>query len=532
MAQRLAGKTALIAAAGQGIGLATAELFATDIRIESLEGKPFEVRKLYVRDTQSINALADEIGAIDVLFSCAGFVHAGSILEVSEEDWDFAFDLNAKAMYRMIRAFLPKMLDKGGGSIVNMSSAASSVKGVSNRFVYGASKAAVIGLTKVVAANFVTRGIRCNAICLGTVESPSLKERIAEQAKAQGATAFVARQPMGRVGRTEEIAALALYFGSNESSFTTGQVHIIDGGWSNSSCVATPLTNHERGSNQMKLLRYGPKGQEKPGLLDADGKIRDLSKIVDDIAGETLTDAGLAKLCATDVASLPVVDGNPRIGPCVGRIGKFVCIGLNYADHAAESNLPVPTEPVIFNKWTSAVNGPNDDVEIPRNLVKTDWEIELCVVIGKEAKYVDEANALDYVAGYCVINDVSEREWQLEHGHAMGQRQGFRHLRPDRSVARHEGRSRRSAKARSVTRSRWQALSERQYEDDGLQRRATCCVSVEGDELAAGRCDLDRTPPGVGMGVKPNAVYLRVGQTMRLGIQGLGEQTQKTVAAK
>ncbi|GAB5095516.1 SDR family oxidoreductase [Caballeronia sp. LP006] len=247
MVQRLAGKTALITAAGQGIGLATAELFAaegarviaTDIRIEGLEGKPVEAHKLDVLDPQAIEALAKEVGAIDVLFNCAGYVHPGSILEASEADWDLAFNLNAKAMYRTIRAFLPKMLEKGGGSIVNMSSAASSVKGVPNRFVYGASKAAVIGLTKSVAADFVTRGIRCNAICPGTVESPSLKDRIAEQAKAQGATidqiqaAFVSRQPMGRVGRTEEIAALALYLASDESSFTTGQAHVIDGGWSN-----------------------------------------------------------------------------------------------------------------------------------------------------------------------------------------------------------------------------------------------------------------------------------------------------------
>src|SRR5579862_6306436 len=247
MTQRLAGKTALITAAGQGIGLATAEMFAregarviaTDIRIDGLAGKPVEARKLDVRDNAAIKALAVELGAIDVLFNCAGFVHAGSILEASEEDWDFAFDLNAKAMYRTIRAFLPGMLAKGGGSIINMSSAASSVKGVPNRFVYGASKAAVIGLTKAVAADFVTRGVRCNAIRPGTVESPSLKDRIAEQAQAQGATveqiqaAFVARQPMGRVGRAEEIAALALYLGSDESSFTTGQIHIIDGGWSN-----------------------------------------------------------------------------------------------------------------------------------------------------------------------------------------------------------------------------------------------------------------------------------------------------------
>lgn len=247
MAQRLAGKTALITAAGQGIGFATAELFAregarviaTDIRPDALASLPVDARRLDVREAQAVAALARELGAIDVLFNCAGFVHAGSILEASEEDWDAAFDLNAKAMYRMIRAFLPAMLDAGGGSIINMSSAASSVKGVPNRFVYGASKAAVIGLTKSVAADFVTRGIRCNAICPGTVASPSLEARIAAQAGVQGTSvdaaraAFVARQPMGRVGKPEEIAALALYLASDESSFTTGQAHVIDGGWVN-----------------------------------------------------------------------------------------------------------------------------------------------------------------------------------------------------------------------------------------------------------------------------------------------------------
>lgn len=247
MIQRLAGKTALITAAGQGIGLATAELFAregarviaTDIRIDALAGKPVEACKLDVRDGAAITALAAELGPIDVLFNCAGYVHAGSILEASEEDWDFAFDLNAKSMYRTIHAFLPGMLEKGGGSIINMSSAASSVKGVPNRFVYGASKAAVIGLTKAVAADFVARGVRCNAICPGTVSSPSLGQRIAEQAAAQNASvdavqaAFVARQPMGRVGKPEEIAALALYLASDESAFTTGHAHVIDGGWSN-----------------------------------------------------------------------------------------------------------------------------------------------------------------------------------------------------------------------------------------------------------------------------------------------------------
>ncbi|MDY7511288.1 SDR family oxidoreductase [Ralstonia wenshanensis] len=244
---RLAGKTALVTAAAQGIGRACAERFAregahviaTDLRIDALNDVPFDVRRLDVRDTQQVNALAAELGGIDILFNCAGFVHAGSVLECDEDAWDFSFDLNVKSMYRTIRAFLPGMLERGGGSVINMSSAASSIKGVPNRFVYGASKAAVIGLTKSVAADFVARGIRCNAICPGTVVSPSLVQRIDEQARTQGKpraeveAAFVARQPMGRLGQPEEIAALAAYLASDEAAFTTGQVHLIDGGWSN-----------------------------------------------------------------------------------------------------------------------------------------------------------------------------------------------------------------------------------------------------------------------------------------------------------
>ncbi|SAL61835.1 5-carboxymethyl-2-hydroxymuconate delta-isomerase [Caballeronia arvi] len=282
----------------------------------------------------------------------------------------------------------------------------------------------------------------------------------------------------------------------------------------------------------MKLLRYGPKGQEKPGLLDAEGKIRDLSKVVDDIAGATLTEAGLARLRAVDVATLPVVDGTPRIGPCVGRVGKMVCIGLNYADHAAESNLPVPTEPVIFNKWTSAICGPNDEVEIPRNSVKTDWEVELGVVIGKEAKYIDEANALDYVAGYCVINDVSEREWQLEHGTQWDKGKGFDTFGPIGPwlVTKDEV-------ADPQKLDLWLEVDGHRYQNGNTKTMVFTVAQLvaylskvmslqPGDVISTG------TPPGVGMGVKPNAVYLKAGQTMRLGIQGLGEQQQKTVAAQ
>jgi len=242
---RLQGKTALITAAGAGIGRATAEAFiaegakviVTDLKAESLAGLKAEARALDVRSTDAVKALAAEIGHVDILMNCAGFVHHGNVLECSEEDWDFSFDLNVKSMHRTISAFIPSMVEKGGGSIVNIASVVSSVKGAINRYVYGASKAAVIGLTKAVAADYVTRGIRCNAICPGTVESPSLEARIAALAAKSGETkervhaAFVARQPMGRLGRATEIAALAVYLASDESAFTTGQAHVIDGGF-------------------------------------------------------------------------------------------------------------------------------------------------------------------------------------------------------------------------------------------------------------------------------------------------------------
>jgi len=251
MSNRLAGKTALVTAAGQGIGRATAEAFAregasviaTDIN-EAALGELARIpginaKRLDVTDRLAVTALSNEIGAVNVLFNGAGYVHAGTILDCDEAAWDFSFDLNVRSMYRMIRATLPGMLAQGQGSIINVSSAASSIKGVPNRFVYATTKAAVIGLTKSIAADFITRGIRCNAICPGTIESPSLRQRISDQAKATGQTlaqveaGFVARQPMGRLGRTEEIAMLAVYLASDESAFTTGTSQLIDGGWSN-----------------------------------------------------------------------------------------------------------------------------------------------------------------------------------------------------------------------------------------------------------------------------------------------------------
>jgi 2-keto-3-deoxy-L-fuconate dehydrogenase len=243
MSGRLSGKVALVTAAAQGIGRASAELFAAegatvhavDIDEAALGGlAACSVHQADLTDAAAIAALPARIGPVDILFNCAGFVHSGTILECDERDWAFSNTLNVTAMYRMIRAFLPAMLDRGGGSIVNMSSIASSVKGIPNRFAYGTTKAAVIGLTKSVAADFVGQGIRCNAICPGTVDTPSLQQRLRETGDYEAAHgAFIARQPMGRLGRPEEIAALALYLASDESAFTTGAIHVVDGGWIN-----------------------------------------------------------------------------------------------------------------------------------------------------------------------------------------------------------------------------------------------------------------------------------------------------------
>lgn len=257
MTSRLAGKTAFVTAAGAGIGRATALAFArhgarvvaTDLNAALLDtlkaeaaGLALDVRRLDVTDAAAITATAAAVnaaGPVNVLFNGAGFVHAGTVLEATEEEWSFAFDLNVRSQFRTIKAFVPGMLANGGGSIINVASVAGSLKGAPNRFIYGSTKAAVIGLTKAVAADFITKGIRCNAICPGTVESPSLRDRIAAQAKASGQSleqveaAFIARQPMGRLGRVDEIAALAVYLASDESAFTTGTTQVIDGGWSN-----------------------------------------------------------------------------------------------------------------------------------------------------------------------------------------------------------------------------------------------------------------------------------------------------------
>ncbi|WP_312528517.1 ureidoglycolate lyase [Paracoccus sp. (in: a-proteobacteria)] len=281
----------------------------------------------------------------------------------------------------------------------------------------------------------------------------------------------------------------------------------------------------------MKLLRYGPVGQEKPGLLDQDGKIRDLSGHIADIADDVLTPKGLAKLAAIDPASLPEVSGNPRLGACVGNVRKFIAIGLNYADHAAESGLPVPAEPVVFNKWTSCIVGPNDDIQIPPGSVKTDWEVELGIVIGKAASNVSQQDALDHVAGYCVVNDVSEREWQIERGATWDKGKGFNTFGPIGPWVVTKDEVADPGKLHM-----WLEVDGKRYQDGTTETMifpvaeivAYCSqlmTLMPGDVITTG------TPPGVGMGQKP-PVYLKGGETIRLGIAGLGEQTQKVLPAK
>jgi 2,4-diketo-3-deoxy-L-fuconate hydrolase len=284
----------------------------------------------------------------------------------------------------------------------------------------------------------------------------------------------------------------------------------------------------------VKLLRFGLPGQEKPGVLDAQGRVRDLSGVIADVAGAALLPDSLARLRGLNIESLPLVAGIPqrdlRLGACVGSVGKFICIGLNYSDHAAESGMKVPPEPVIFNKWTSAIVGPDDQVEIPRGSVKTDWEVELGVVIGKGGRYIDEADALSHVAGYCVVNDVSEREYQLDRSGTWDKGKGcdtFGPTGPWLVTADEVPDPQALSMWLDVDGKRYQngSTSTMVYGVQFLISYLSRFMSLQpGDVISTG------TPPGVGMGQKP-PVYLRAGQTIHLGIEGLGSQTQVTVQA-
>ena len=280
----------------------------------------------------------------------------------------------------------------------------------------------------------------------------------------------------------------------------------------------------------MKLLRYGPKGAEKPGLLDANNQIRDLSSIIPDLTGDTVDPSTMARLSALDTDTLPPVEGTPRIGPCIGNVGKLVCIGLNYSDHAKETGSPIPSEPIVFMKATSSINGPDDDIELIRDSVKTDWEVELGFVIGRETKYVTEAQALDHVAGYCIVTDVSEREWQIERqGNWSKGKSGDTYgpigpwlVTPDEV-----------GDPQSL--GLWLDVNGTRHQDGNTNTMIfpvskiisylSECMSLQpGDVIATG------TPPGVGMGMKPQ-VFLRAGDAMRVGVEGLGVQAQRIVDA-
>ena len=279
----------------------------------------------------------------------------------------------------------------------------------------------------------------------------------------------------------------------------------------------------------MKLVRYGVKGAEKPGIVDVTGRIRDLSAVVADINGLVLAHE-LDKIRGLDLETLPLVKEGVRYGACVGNIGKFICIGLNYSDHAAETGAAIPEEPIVFNKWTSAIVGPNDDVEIPRNSQKTDWEVELGVVIGKDGRYIDKADAMDYVAGYCVINDVSEREYQIERGGTWDKGKGCDTFGPIGPwlVTRDEI-------ANPHQLHMWLEVDGKRYQDGNTNTMIFDVPTIisylsQFMSLQAGDVISTGTPPGVGLGQKP-PVYLQAGQVMRLGIAGLGEQEQHVIQA-
>ena len=280
----------------------------------------------------------------------------------------------------------------------------------------------------------------------------------------------------------------------------------------------------------MKLLRVGAKGAEKPAILASDGSIRDLSGVVPDIGGATLLPEGLAKIAAADINSLPTLPASERIGPCVANVGKFICIGLNYADHAAETGAKIPEEPIIFMKATSAIIGPNDDVIIPKNAIKPDWEVELAVVIGKEARYVEEADAMDHVAGYCVCNDVSERHFQTERGGTWDKGKGADTFGPIGPwlVTKDEVADPQNLKM-------WLEVDGHRYQNGSTRTMIFGVAKIvsyvsqfmslqPGDVITTG------TPPGVGMGIKPEPVWLKPGNVMHLGIEGLGEQRQNVRA--
>ena len=486
MSNRLKDKVALVTAAGQGIGKATAIAFhnegakviATDINDKTLaelnkEYPKIEVKNLDSTNYDTIKKYVSEIDKIDILFNAVGFVHHGTILECDEKDWDFSSNVNVKSMYFMCKAILPLMVKQKEGSIINVSSCASSLKGFPNRFVYGTTKGAVIGLTKSIAADFVKQNIRCNSIAPGTVFSPSWQDRV-----NQSPDPVQAKKDFRRI---------------------------------------------------MKLLRVGQKGNEKPAALDKGGKIRDISSLVKDLNPEYLNFNTLSKLQNIDLSSLSELSSSERVGSCIVKPGKFIGIGLNFSDHAAESGLPVPSEPIMFMKATSCISGPNDNIEMVANSKKLDWEVELGIIIGKAAKHIEQSQSQDHILGYCLVNDVSEREWQIE---KMGQWvKGKSHdtygpigpylvTKDDIKDVNNLNMSLDLNGKRMQTGNTNTMI----FNVDVIVSYVSKFMSLHpGDIITTG------TPPGVGMGMKPQ-LFLKSGDKMKLSIDNLGEQNSKVVS--
>ena len=536
MPGQLANKTAFVTAAGQGIGRATALAFAaagarviaTDIdaaKVQAIANDSIHAAALDVLRADDIARAARDAGAIDILFNCAGFVHQGTLLEATDDEWTLAFELNVRSMFRTMRAFVPAMVARGSGVILNMASVSSSLKGVPNRFIYSATKAAVIGMTKSVATDYMKHGIRCNCLCPGT--GPDTKPGRAHRGERDAGGFGSGGVPGVRRSSTDGPARHA---GRDRRARCVSRV----------GCRAIHHWPGRRdrwrahalgGDGKMKLLRYGPLGAERPALLANDGTIRCLSSVVRDIDGFALSEPALKMIADINPGTLPKVDASVRLGSCVARPVNYVCIGLNYADHAAEAGMPVPKEPIIFLKSLGALCGPDDDVKLPRGSKKLDWEVELGIVIGKTARYVSEKEAIGHVAGYCVCNDVSEREFQIERAGTWDKGKGCDTFGPTGPwvVTKDEILDPQALPL-------WTEVNGKRMQNGTTKTMIFGVVKLvsyvshfitlhAGDVIATG------TPPGVGQGVKPNPVFLKVGDTMRLSVEGLGVQTQRVVEA-
>ncbi len=528
----LEGQVAVVTGGAQGIGFAVAQRLVAsgarvslwDTNVELLRdavaalGEAASSQTVDITDLAALGrahaAVEAEVGPVSILVNSAGIAGKNATLdEYDPDEWRRVVEINLNGTFYVNRTVVPGMKARNYGRIVNIASIAGK-EGNPNLSAYSAAKAGVIGLTKSLGKELAKHDIAVNAITPATART-----RILETLTPEFIDYMLVRIP--RAGSWRSRRPPRWWPGSSPRTIPSPPPR-------SSTCRAAepPI----EGTPPMKLLRVGQKGRERPAIRLEDGTLRDLSSLVDDIAGEALSDESLAKIRAADLGSLPTIEGDERIGPCVGRVGKFICVGLNYADHAAESGMAVPSEPVLFMKATSAIVGPNDDVVIPKGSIKPDWEVELGVVIGTEARYVSEADALDHVAGYCVVNDISERHFQTERGGQWVKGKSADTFGPIGPwlVTRDEV-------ADPQALSMWLEVDGHRYQDGStktmvfgvahLVHYISQFMSLQpGDIITTG------TPPGVGMGIKPEPVWLKAGNVMRLGIEGLGEQRQDVKA--